>query len=218
MNDFFIQKELNEHIKTTLVHSSFYSNPDLSLIFSMVFLQSYGFLEQKMACITWEMAHRQYYDRYDFVQKRFEEMSWKNFIKIIKKLGSATDVKNLGLDIDIPLINKFQNNIPLVFDDELAYPFYILKNKIEELRKNESFEGGQIKNFFENMSQARNYLAHFKSFYALENTFSLVSENGWNSNEGDVDCFSRILLYIVLLIQLDQALTNAYKRWNLRNY
>lgn len=223
MNDFFIQKELNEHIKNTLVRSSFYSNPDLSLIFSMVFLQSYGFLEQKMACITWEMAHRQYYERYDFVKKRFEGMSWGALEKTILKLKNLKEDENKLelasiLDINCSLIDEFQNIFSSIYNDELAYPFYILKNKVKELGKTESLKEKKLKELTKKMSRTRNYLAHFKSFFVLENTVSLISEDGWDDDSSSVDCFSKMLLYIVMLIQFDRVLTDAYKKWDLRNY
>lgn len=217
-----INQALREHIQSNVEHfADNISTPQTYFFLSMLFLQSVGFMEQKISCIVWEIGYGEHLNRYNvFKDYGMESIEFSKLNKLYKKLKNKTDDKsfNLQLEIEPNILDSIKKVIKSSssLSEELEYNFFVLENeipkKIDELKKdNKSISENLIKE----LKEQRNFIAHFKSFYPDKSIISFCAKNENNKNIR----FEDFLLYLAVLIKLDEMFIEAfeyYERINTR--
>ena len=98
-----INQTLREHLQSNIEHfGDNISTPQTYFFLSMLFLQSVGFMEQKISCIVWEIGYREHLDRYKiFKDYRMESIGYNELNRIYKKLNNKIDDKKFNLNLEI---------------------------------------------------------------------------------------------------------------------
>ena len=205
-----INQTLREHLQSNIEHfGDNISTPQTYFFLSMLFLQSVGFMEQKISCIVWEIGYREHLDRYKiFKDYRMESIGYNELNRIYKKLNNKIDDKKFNLNLEIKhdileVIKKIIKCSSSLFE-ELEYNFFVLKSEIAG-KSNKKDLAKSITNLMEQ----RNFIAHFKSFYPDKSIISFCAKSENNKNIR----FEDFLLYLAVLINLDEKFIEAFKSY-----
>ncbi|MBD5165807.1 hypothetical protein [Helicobacter sp.] len=199
-----INQRLREHIQYDVEHfADNISTPQTYFFLSMLFLQSVGFIEQKISCIVWEIGYREHLNRYNvFKDYGMESVEFNKLNKLYKKLKNKTDDNNFNfkLEIEPDILDSIKKVIKSSFSlfEELEYNFFVLENDIPKK---------DLNSLITDLREQRNYIAHFKSFYPDKSIISFCAKSENNKNIR----FEDFLFYLAVLIKLDEMFIEAFE-------
>lgn len=207
-NIILINQTLREHIQSHVEHfADNISTPQTYFFLSMLFLQSVGFMEQKISCIVWEIGYREHLNRYNiFEDYGMESIEYKKLNALYKKLIKD---KNETLTISIKHNSILQDIKKIVqtsdsLFEELHYNFFVLEKELLS-----STDKKDSQKLIEVLREQRNFIAHFKSFYPDK---SIISFCGKDENNKNIR-FEDFLLYLAVLMKLDEKFIEAFKSY-----
>lgn len=204
-NHILIKQTLQEHIQSNVEHfADNVSTPQTYFFLPMLFLQSVGFMEQKISCIVWEIGYREHLNRYNvFEDYGMESVEYKKLNKVYKKLNKGKEdlvipIKHNNILQDIKKIIQTSDSL----FEELQYNFFVLEKELLY-----STDKKDSQKLITDLREQRNFIAHFKSFYPDKRIVSFCAKNENNKNIK----FEDFLLYLAVLIELDEKFIEAFK-------
>lgn len=207
-NHILIKRTLQEHIQSNVEHfADNISTPQTYFFLSMLFLQSVGFMEQKISCIVWEIGYREHLNRYNVFKKYgMESIEYKQLKDLYKKLNNKIDDDNFKLELEVE--SNILENIKKIIQcssslyEELEYNFFVLEKELLY-----STDKKDSQKLITDLREQRNFIAHFKSFYPDKSIISFCAED---KNIKNIK-FEDFLLYLAALIKLDEKFIEAFE-------
>ncbi|AWI34097.1 hypothetical protein [Helicobacter apodemus] len=196
-----INQTLREHLQSNIEYfGDNISTPQTYFFLSMLFLQSVGFMEQKISCIVWEIGYREHLERYKiFKDYRMESIGYNELSMLYKKLNKSNALKLENENNILDNIKEIIKSSSSLFE-ELEYNFFVLENEIPKK---------DLNSLITDLREQRNFIAHFKSFYPDKSIISFCAKNENNKNIR----FEGFLFYLAVLIKLDEMFIEAFKSY-----
>lgn len=225
----FILKPITAVLKEVVnassgVGSGIETFPLYDYIMQAAFLKMTGFQEQKMKCISWEMATADYEYRYEFTNNPFGECSsykekqkiYKDLIMQIEKYGLVfsnlnIDKNNILTSTISDILNTFSNTNLSIWAQKDFLNFQTISNNIKinhfVNEKGTLFADEALKSMYVNhLYRQRNRVAHNTLSYQqnLPTLKTLIQEDYKYEN---------YFVYFFILVLIDKIFIELYKNY-----